>query len=403
MLDRVLKAWRKSGRAVLLRREACARANRVVAARTACRACADVCPEAAVAIDADISLDDSRCTGCRLCVAACPGAAMEDGPAFRRELVELWRDAAKSGGASFACARAVLPPGATAISHRCLASFVWEEQVIALLAGAGKVTLHRGDCKACPDGAVAMPIIERHVGMARRFAVAAGLGAIGIVDAPSCARATAPVAPRDLSRRDLFTKFLSRGRDAAACAGGDLASRLAAGLAEDAEPGPSAGPWNREVLHSFMTGRSIGGAVACTGLAGRPEVATDSCTFCGICVAACPTGALALAGNGTGPAGYTLSLRAHRCTACGLCEKACREAAIRIRETMELAEWCSPEPALAASANGVRCRTCGKIVSGTEHRCTGSRGRLARPGVTPPSMAVGCGNISTGAVTAAAD
>jgi formate hydrogenlyase subunit 6/NADH:ubiquinone oxidoreductase subunit I len=62
---------------------------------------------------------------------------------------------------------------------------------------------------------------------------------------------------------------------------------------------------------------------------GLPELTADRCTRELQCVAACPTGAIAVNGAWTVDAG--------RCISCGACERACPEGAIRLGSQVTLA------------------------------------------------------------------
>ncbi|MBP6786402.1 MAG: ferredoxin family protein [Candidatus Promineofilum sp.] len=66
-----------------------------------------------------------------------------------------------------------------------------------------------------------------------------------------------------------------------------------------------------------------------------PHINPTLCTGCGDCVAACPTGALAMSG------GIAVLAEPASCSYCGLCESLCPVEAINLpyRIVMEAASW----------------------------------------------------------------
>jgi ferredoxin len=55
----------------------------------------------------------------------------------------------------------------------------------------------------------------------------------------------------------------------------------------------------------------------------QPEIDRRACDLCGECLAACPTGALRIAGS-------RLEIDLERCAYCGDCEEVCPKGAIRL-------------------------------------------------------------------------
>jgi ferredoxin len=84
----------------------------------------------------------------------------------------------------------------------------------------------------------------------------------------------------------------------------------------------------------------------------------DTCTACGACALACPTGALVFEGT-------VLSFDAARCVACERCVPACPEAAdetLTVRRATDLAALAKGRTVLKSGAVA-RCRLCGRPVA----------------------------------------
>jgi 2-oxoglutarate ferredoxin oxidoreductase subunit delta len=69
---------------------------------------------------------------------------------------------------------------------------------------------------------------------------------------------------------------------------------------------------------------------------GRTEIDRERCKGCGLCVAACPEGALALSSRESNRQGlpFAVSVSPERCTACLFCAIMCPDMAIRVLKTV---------------------------------------------------------------------
>lgn len=87
---------------------------------------------------------------------------------------------------------------------------------------------------------------------------------------------------------------------------------------------------------------------------GTVELAGNRCTLCMACAAACPTGALAAAGDVP-----RLEFREARCHQCGLCVQTCPEKALRLLPRL----LCDPDvvarPVTVRAEDAARCLECG--------------------------------------------
>ncbi|MFQ6057294.1 MAG: ATP-binding protein [Anaerolineae bacterium] len=105
---------------------------------------------------------------------------------------------------------------------------------------------------------------------------------------------------------------------------------------------------------------------------------TDGCTGCGMCAAACPTGALALTPSlfpelgegkggwrGRGEGGISLTFDAALCTACGQCLPRCPEAengVLHLQRTTDLQRLPQGRVSLYRDRNR-RCEACGAPIA----------------------------------------
>ncbi|MDO9518058.1 MAG: 4Fe-4S dicluster domain-containing protein [Methanosarcinaceae archaeon] len=76
--------------------------------------------------------------------------------------------------------------------------------------------------------------------------------------------------------------------------------------------------------------------IAPVGFRGKPEIDSGRCTFCGDCVAACPTGVVHLTTEDENRE-KILTLDYCGCIFCGRCEEVCTHDAIKLTQEYELA------------------------------------------------------------------
>ena len=347
----------------------CTRGAKPAVGRSGCRACLDACSRSAITLD-PLRVDSSACDGCRLCVPVCPALALTDRPNTRRALVDSWRGLEPGAPYRLGCRR-VDPDGAPSLSLRvgCVASLSWELLVIPLLLGAESVEVFTSPCSSCEYEPL-RSLFEPHL----RLAQAMDLGPIRV----STLDEGATGASAGVSRRGLFTALLGRGKQDAisllAAVGDGLQRRL---LPEARDEGDL--NWLRSLVGVLIRRRGWSRPpIDGHRLVGRPRFDADRCTRCGLCIAACPTGAIQGADGAGLEAGFELV--PERCTACDRCELVCPEAAVRLDAHVHPGEWGGGAPLLQVERAVRFCTTCGEVaMSGVVSlcsRCYATGGRL---------------------------
>ncbi|BDG61067.1 ATP-binding protein [Caldinitratiruptor microaerophilus] len=317
-----------------------------------CDACSGACPAGAIAVAAEAGpgapprVDPDRCRGCGACVPACPAGAISLPGAGPGELLGSLQAA---GTESIACAAApadAVPPGAVRLP--CLAALHPETAVAVAVHpdGPGTLALHAGDCGTCPVGA----------GARAREVVEEVRARLSRLDLPA---ASSPRRPAPLSRRDLLARW-ARGAAQAAAALLPPQAGVASGGSPASAPAVRSArqppPWRRALLAALeAAGRPVVPHVADSGL---PLLAPpDRCTFCGVCAAACPTGALVVR---TGQA-IRLEVDEGACTGCGLCAMRCPEGVMAVAcDLRPPAAGRTPARRELARGAAAACRRCGR-------------------------------------------
>lgn len=316
-----------------------------------CRLCAAACPAGAIAIaGGTAAIRADACSGCSICSAACPTGAIAH-PEATIEMVEAQVSALLAPGApqppviAYACPTALavmarlsgqaggVPDSVMPVPVPCAAAVPPYLLLRPLELGAAAVAVLA--CPArCRFGAAA-DAVDRPVWFASDL-----LRCLG-TDPGRVARLPADPAAPGLLAADLA--FL-----AAACTGAPPLPGAAAAAASGRRGGFAA--LGSLVQRQRGDGRLAGAHVPF----GRVALEPERCTFCGLCAAACPTGALALAGGDP----VQLRLSAVDCAGCAACSAACPEQAIAVTPGLDLAEV--QEPVRILGGDQVqRCPACG--------------------------------------------
>ena len=292
----------------------------VWAPHLACTACVTACPRQAIRVGERRVTADTGCVGCGRCAVACPTGAIETA-GFPPEFA-----VGDAGGPIQVDCRRV-PAAARTVRVACLGGLTVSDLLEACLA-AGERPIHlmdRGWCAGCPVGGADHPArgtLDRVAGLLREMGQSerapklvsrpltgrparSGIGDMEAVAAPArrallrtlvAAASDGPTSidsepPPPLSQR-LPVDPLARRRTVAAL------GRLAAWL--DAPVAPSVFP--------------------------HIEIG-DGCCDHRVCVAVCPTAALAVQSTA---AAVALSFDPVRCIACGACARHCPERAVTL-------------------------------------------------------------------------
>lgn len=307
----------------------------------------------------------SLCPGtgrCRICIECCPAGALRPGPGG---------PPAVAAGACTSCGECLVrcPAGALGQAHAPWPAL--NARLQSLLAGAGPVALvpYERPEPPPPDGPrqVAQPDLPWVMPMELpRGALGAGVILRGL---ELGAAAVCAVVPRDDGRCEAgvvaamaLARALGQGDRVALARSLDEALEWHRRPPRPAHPPPApperdparrpdaraiaVGMWRRD---ASGTPRRILGQHAPGGVA---AVRGEECTLCGLCVAACPTGALSQRRERTVALRFDSSLCPYPC---GRCDSACPVRALTVSAEFRL----PPEQVTLVARAGV-CAVCGQ-------------------------------------------
>lgn len=84
----------------------------------------------------------------------------------------------------------------------------------------------------------------------------------------------------------------------------------------------------------------------------------SACTFCGVCLKHCPSGALVMEEN---PDSRQLVFNYEECTGCAECMRICPEKALGMKRVLDTGRLRSAPKAIIANESPIFCRDCGKV------------------------------------------
>lgn len=334
-----------------------------------CGRCVSACPvEAIKEGDGALYVDKVQCEACGFCQATCPANAVQfPGSSFAEHEAEL--SSLLSEGAQrllLTCRRAavvaeetredseLLLAGWLPVEVPCMGAVTPGWILQALSSGAQSVAL-----LACGDNCRfgQKPVVHERVSY-----IHALLNQLG-VDHPSERVKIVPAKPEKLARSLSDTPSLENlwhaGADGAKL--GDLSL---------AEPGATVGAALKlaeaqGVLLEPADAKSPGADISLTHDAsplGLVRLREETCTTCGACVGACPTGALSM--NAEGPI-LALTYDASRCIGCGSCVPVCPESeqrTITVNKTTDVAALKAGQVTLKQEKLA-RCKRCGHAIA----------------------------------------
>lgn len=317
--------------------------------RSACRACIERCPEAALSLeDGQVAVDPARCSRCGLCAGVCPTAAIT---------VRGIDEGAVIGSPTASCSKA---DGA---GNRlpCLGA-LHPDLLLAMGLRFEAVELHHGDCEACrwrAGGQAAARAVETAQAALHALGSSHTIQLIG--------RDEVALATRPLSRRDLFGLWRTESVQ--------VARQFAPAQEVNHAKLPARLPTRRSRwLRQADPAAASADAVMPAG-PWKARVVSEACNGCGICVVLCPTGAFAKQ-EGEEEA-WLLTHQPAACVGCNTCAELCPTQAIS-EEPLTASALLTGQVREVARRTAQRCRSCQRAFKGRpgESQCPQCRSML---------------------------
>lgn len=358
-----------------------------------CQACFTVCPLEAIQASKPPSLDESKCISCLACLPVCPAGAFRADDAIPNLLNCAARLEAKS--IELVCENHPQPElgleeSTAAIRIKgCLAGTGSGGYLGLLALGLDKVTVRTDACPDCPLGDLQAQI-ETQIQSAQKllapWKLENALQISGSSEPHNLVERTIWEASNPpLSRRDLFRMATRQGQVAAA--------RM---LAADRPSGGKHASRERQrtlvAISHLPEPAAESSKLSLEGMGFGMLQVSETCTACGVCVRACPTGALQFANEADQH--YQLTFQPEICNACRACTAVCRAEAIELQDAPTFEHvFGNPGPVLLHSGELARCDHCNTLYAARpgSHLCEICEFRLKNPfgAKMPPGFASG--------------
>ena len=324
-----------------------------------CVACFDLCPVDAITAGTPPTLDAELCQSCFACLPACPVGAFHGDD----DVASLLTCATHVDGQVVELLCGLHPQPGTGLDsdaiglriHGCLAGLGLGAYLALSALGLKRLIVRADACPGCKWCSLDREIHRQTARANEILSAWVSGGTVVITDeVPSpVERALWDVKNPPLSRRDLFRMMARQGQVAMARA------------MENGAAGSSRQP-GRDRLRLLAAIPPLGAPSAevdLTGLGFAALTISDSCTACGACGKACPTGAILFEKNEKEMI-FTILFSARQCVACDLCDHVCLPDAIIINRVPDFEQiFGVKEPVILASGGLVRCERCKTLMS----------------------------------------
>jgi ferredoxin len=333
---------------------------------TSCSICVDECPVGAIQIAMSVVLDERRCIACGLCVHLCPVGAFR-GDTGANNVIRCAARLENTQTLALVCALSAeaghVSPDIDAVIRTggCLAALGPSIYVGLLALGSERIVIRLDACKDCVFS-LAREAINRNILKAQRVLQAwDAADRLEVLGSSSESEAERPVydsADLPLSRRRLFRMFMPK----------EVSAAVIDALTPDdiPRPTPSGLPAERRRLLAALgllpSPRPLSLCPApLYGQAFQQIRVVGDCTACGVCVRACPTGALKLI-QADEHGHFELEFLSAACTGCSICLDMC-PGALEQGGVPFMAELVAQQWVTIASGELARCQRCGACLA----------------------------------------